>query len=381
MNTLKRIAIITSGHSSYDDRIFWRFGISLQQNDYEAIIISSVEEMNTAEHGIQIKSFAGTSLTKKDKISKFVNLLSEINPGLIICCEPLCIIAAHKYRLSSRKKINIIYDVTEYYPHDAMLKSYSGIKWLIMYLKYFVIHIYTSNLCNELFIGEINKSRIFHYITPFKKKTLIGYYPPLRFFKFVQHKFSEPITLCYSGEISISRGIHRYLNLLDQLSRKFTNIRFKGLIIGKTNPEDNLNQSLKELSSLKNLEIEYIERVKYDKLCEFLSKAHFLIDLRDKNRLFNKSLPISLFDYIACGRPIIFSDLDSITQHMESKNFIAFINPDNLSEVISFINERLIDPTEYENDSKEARMLFEEYYNWENIETIFIENIKRLFNS
>jgi glycosyltransferase involved in cell wall biosynthesis len=380
LDKLKRIAIITSGHSSYDDRLFWRFGISLQQNGFDVTIISSVEELNAVDHGIRFKSFAGISYNKKDKISRFVNLLLEINPKLIICCEPLCLLAAYKYRLSSRKKINIIYDVTEYYPHNAMLKSYSGIKWLIMYLKYFIIHIYTSNLCNELFIGEINKSRIFNYIAPFKKKILLGYYPPLKFFRFVQLKFSEPITLCYSGEISISRGIHRYLNLLDQLSRKFTNIRFKGLIIGMTNPDYNLNQSLKELSSIKNLEIEYIERVKYDKLGESLSKAHFLVDLRDKNRLYNKSLPISVFDYIACGRPIIFTDLDSLTQYMESKNFITFINPDNLSGVISFINKRLIDPIEYENNSKEARMFFEEYYNWEKIENLFIERIKALFN-
>lgn len=376
----KRIAIVTSGHSSYDDRIFWRFGISLQQNGFDVFIISSLEELNTVERGLQIKSFDGTNITKKDKISMFINLLTDIKPRLIICCEPLCIYASHKYRISSAKKINIIYDVTEYYPHHAMLKSYSGIKWLIMYLKYFFIHVYTSNLCNELFIGEKNKSRIFKYITPFRKKILLGYYPPLKFFKFVKLEFSEPITLCYSGELSISRGIHRYLNLLDQLSRQFTEIKFKGLIIGKINPEFNLDQSLKELASLKNLEFEYISGVNYNNLGETLSKAHFFIDLRDKNRLFDKSLPISLFDYIACGRPIVFTELDSLTHYIENKNFITLMNPDNLAESISFIRKRLIDPTLYEKNSIQARMYFEEYYNWEKIENHFIERINAIIN-
>ena len=355
----KRICLVTSGHPSFDERIFWKFGLTLTENNFDVMIIASTEDIHIHIRGIIINSFNGIDLDKNNKIKKFYNYLIEFNPQIIICSEPLTVIAAVKYRRKQNSDVKVIHDVTEYYPHQNAFKGLSGFRKYLKYLKLFLFNVYAANAVNQLIIGEKNKAKLFNWIAPFKKKNIIGYYSPKKYFHHTYKDLSNPITFCYLGEQSEERGFYRFIDVIKKLSLN-SNYSFKLIFIGSSS-----NRPIKYLNVNKNIEIEEMNWTEYDALSDVMSKANFFIDLRDKNKIFNRSLPIKIFDYMACGRPVIFSNLNSFSEFSDIKQFTHFVEPDDIDTVVKILNNYLSNKELYSEHCQAARRLFEEKYNWE----------------
>ena len=106
------IVIVTSGHPPLDERIFYKFGISLKNSGYNVTIVCSTQEIDTEKEKIKIRGFVDESLNKRQKIHQLYNYILQFSPDLIICCEPLTILAANRYRKKGFKGTKIIYDIT-----------------------------------------------------------------------------------------------------------------------------------------------------------------------------------------------------------------------------------------------------------------------------
>ena len=74
MLSKKKICILTSGHPPFDERIFWKFGITLQENNFDVLIISSTENLTLERNGIQFKCFEGNDLSKDKKVDQIGEL-------------------------------------------------------------------------------------------------------------------------------------------------------------------------------------------------------------------------------------------------------------------------------------------------------------------
>ena len=358
----KRICLITSGHPPFDERIFWKFGITLVENNFDVMVISSDKEMRIERKEIKINSFNGINLDKRNKIEVFFNLLKNFDPQVIICSEPLPVIAAIKYRRTQKTGVKVILDVTEYYPHQNALRGLHGINKYFTYLKLFLFNVYTANLTNQIIIGEKNKAILYNWIAPFKRKSIIGYYSPKKFFNYSYKDLSNPITFCYLGEHSEERGFYKLLNVVKRISSN-SNHSFKLIFIGSSS-----NEQIQYLDGIKNIEIEEIDWTEYDRLSEVLNKSNFFIDLRDKNKIFNRSIPIRIFDYMACGRPVIFSNLDSLSELSDIKPFTHLVEPDDINAVAKILNAYFDNNGLYFEHCQAARNLFEDKYNWELLE-------------
>lgn len=374
------IVIVTTGHSPYDERIFYKIGLSLRKFNNEVAIICSNVKIDTFSEGIKIKGFEGNSLSKKVKIKKLTQEIREFNPSLIICCEPLTIPAAHKYKKGKKAGIKIIADITEYYPLRSSMDRFSGLLRVIHYVRHFIFNIYAVNLTDYLFIGESGKSGLYKFIAPTKSKAIIGYYPPLRLFRYSPPRYDgKHFTVCYSGIISESRGFSRYLTLIKKVADLFPDKEFTALIIGKYESEV-LRKSTGKLLSKENVRVRYYDRAGYIKYSEMIAESDLCIDLRDKNSVFNRSLPIKVFDYMACGKPVIYSNLSSFKEFMDIEKFGLLIEPDDLNSALDRIGLYLVNPEKLKEDSLAARKLFEEKYNWEEIENKMMKIIGELQN-
>jgi len=372
----KKICLLTSGHPPFDERIYWKFGKTFVEHRFEVIIIASTTDLNIKEDEIQLHCFNGNEFNKKKKVEEFYNILLQYQPDIIICFEHLPVIAASKYQKLKNKNVNLILDITEYYPHQNTLNEFVGVSKLLKFIQLFLFNVYTSNLVDSIIVGETNKAKLYKWIAPFKTKSIIGYYAPKKYFNFVEPALDQLITFCFLGEQTSERGFFNFLEVISKVSNK-SNYKYKVNLIGSSfNNKDLQNKLLKSLLNTDNVTIEYYDRLDYNKLGEIMNESNFFIDLREKNIIFNRSVPIRIFDYMAIGRPIIFSNLDSLSGLTGIDLFTHLIEPDEVDKAAAIIDYYLENRDIYLTNCKAARKQFEEKYNWELLENRLLEVIK-----
>lgn len=363
MNTTKKkIAILTSGHSPFDDRIFWKFGLSLSLK-YEVYIISSLLEIETSRHGIHIIGFTNF-LNKKEKIAGFRDYILKINPDIIICAQPLTIFAARD-TLKLNKNCKIIYDVTEWYPENVAFK-FKLTKRIFSYLILFISNIILSNLCNMIIVGELSKLKRYKVIAPFKNKIVIGYYPVLKYFNYSPPVLrNKIITLCYAGVITFERGIMQLYNAARLLSVKRPELKVELIIAGRFSYSDEEIKFNQLISNQNEINVIFKKWTDYDKISSLIQDADICFDLRNRNFIYRNSLPIKIFEYMACGKPFIYSDIKPIRKELNKIECGFFVNPDNLNEIVSKIEMYLDNNDLFLKHSKTGRTAIEQEMNWE----------------
>ena len=154
---ISTVAFLTSSHSPFDDRIFYHQAKSLAKN-FKVVIISSTENILETFGNISIVSVNHQSSDKKRKIEFFRQTLTQFNPELIICSEPLTILAALKYKKEFQQKVKIVYDITEWYPSKKNLEGLSGFQKFSVFFKLLFANIYVSARCDGFVFGEHYKS-------------------------------------------------------------------------------------------------------------------------------------------------------------------------------------------------------------------------------
>ncbi len=104
---MKKICIVTSGHPPFDERIYWKFALSLQNSGFITFVICSTMNIDAEENGIIFKGFNDENLSKREKINKLKELLHDCEPDLIICCEPLTSLQRRNISRNIRKNAGL----------------------------------------------------------------------------------------------------------------------------------------------------------------------------------------------------------------------------------------------------------------------------------
>ena len=219
---------------------------------------------------------------------------------------------------------------------------------------------------------------MYNTIAPSLKKTIIGYYPPKKYFNYSSPGYDgKNFTLCYAGSNPGSAGFSRYIRLIKMAADRFPGKIFTARVIGM-DPEAGKGKGLEDRS---NIKAEFTGRTDYKNYPSKFSGTDVCIDLRDKNITYNRSLPIKVFDYIACGKPFIFSDLDSFKGYNDLREAGLMTDPDDLESAFNRISLYVNSPEKLKKDSLTAFRLFEEKYNWESIESKLMKIIDSLFTN
>lgn len=373
----KRICLVTSGHPPFDERIFWKFAKSLTEDGYSVSIICSTVELNKVVDGIMMTGFDGFSYPKKRKIETFYNLINQFNPDLIICSELLPVFAALKFR-----KINeftkIILDITEWVPENVAFK-FNGLKRWVKYFQLFLPYIYILQKVDHLIIGEVTKKKRYDFLAGSKPKTIIGYYPILKYFNYKKPNLSEAeITLGYAGVITFERGIVNLLKASVSIANKFPKKKLKLLLFGRFTYKNEEVEFKQKISSIINLKVEFSDWTDYDKMSSVVERMDVCFDLRVRNFIYSNSLPIKIFEYMACGKPFIYSDINPIRNEIDYERFGILVNPDDQTEIINAIETYLNKPEIAIQHSVNARKLIEDGKNWESESKKLIELVNKL---
>jgi glycosyltransferase involved in cell wall biosynthesis len=376
----KNIVLLNTAHGSLDDRVFYHQARSLFKNGNHVTIVSTVDTMETIKEDIHICSSNLNIFSRKDKQQKIVEILVSIKPDIVICDTPIAILSSHKY--SRKNKIKTIYDVTEWYPLVNNLKDKKGLKRWIRYFILYLFYLYAGAISNGFIFGEYYKSKVFRFLYFWKPYNFVSYFPDLRYIETSTIKdIQQSIKLFYGGNIQPEGGLQQIVQSVIKAAEMKSETVFHLHVICNLSDEKEVLYFEKLTSNFpSNIEVHRKGFLSYTDFCQYITDMDLFFDLRAISFENNHSLPIKLFYYLACGRPIIYSKLKSITTFFPDISFGYLVNPADSDLIADHIINYIDNPSVYSMHCKNALKLSQEKYNWTKIESNFIDFIRKFSN-
>ncbi|KAA0127189.1 glycosyltransferase family 4 protein [Chryseobacterium sp. SN22] len=371
---MAEILFLTTAHQYDDDRIFYHQAKALKDEGHRVKICSLTSEFQGTADTIEIESYAILEKSTQEKLEVFKKVVQGFNPDTVICSEPLAVMAAGKFK--KRKKVSIVYDITEWYPSMRMMEPFSFPLNIFHALKFFMIQLYAGFISTHFIFGEDTKKFPLAYFFPFKKKIILPYYPDDAYIhKNIKTIQDNTITLCYTGQFSQEKGIGHFFAAADYLRKKRPGLDLRILLIGGPRKKKDKQYFTEQLEKYRFDNISIGKSASFETFTEAYAEADICFDLRTMNYENHHCLPIKLFYYAASGKPVIYTDLKAIRQHIDVCRFGFLVDPKIPETIAEHILQYLEDPELYAKHAANARVAYEKKYNWAAIKNLFVNFI------
>ena len=373
----KHIVLLNTAHFSFDDRVFYHQAESLSQNGYRVTIVSTMETRIEAKENIHISSCNLNSFSQNGKQQKIIEHLGRLSPDIVICDTPIAVLSAYKY--GKKHKIKIVYDITEWYPSYNNLKNCKGLKKGFRRIILILFYLYAGFISDGFIFGEQYKSKPFRLLYFWKPFVFLSYFPDLKYIKPLPiGNITQTIRLFYGGSFSPRRGIRQLVQSTIKAAQNKPEITFQLHLIGNvstTNEQHYFDELANTIPA--NVEIHLKPLLFFADFCQYISRMDLYFDLRTMSWEQNHSLPIKLFYYLACGRPVIYSKLKSITNFFSDISFGFLVNPSDCDAVTHIILHYIENQTVYTEHCQNALKLSRKKYNWDTIKDDFLRFIQQ----
>jgi glycosyltransferase involved in cell wall biosynthesis len=372
------IVLLNTAHASFDDRVFYHQAKSLSEKAYRVSIVSTTETIETVRNAVNICSHNLNALPKqRERHKKMVEVLTQLNPDIIICDTPMAVLAADKY--SKTHKTKIIYDITEWYPSANNLRHFKGLKkWLRCVLLLF-LNLYAGGLTDGFIFGEHFKSRPFRFFYFWKPFLFLSYFPDLDYIHSLPiQNIKQCIRLFYGGSLHPKRGLPNVITSITTAADEKKDVVFDCCFVCHVSAEKDklyFEKLTKDLPP--NVKIHLNSLLSFPDFCQYILNMDLFFDLRTMSFESNHSLPIKLFYYLACGRPIIYSRLKSITAFFPDISFGYLVNPSDTTAIADKIVHYINNQDVYVEHCRNALKLSKEKYCWKKIENSFIQFVQQ----
>ena len=375
-----KVAFLTSSHIPKDDRIYYHQAVAIAESGSFAEIISSKSDEQKNEKNISFNCFCDEKLSKKEKIAKFVAVLSNSKPDVIICSEPLTVFAAFRYRKKINKKPKLVYDITEWYPSKKNFDNECLLKKIFKFVALLMFGGLASFYADAFIFGEHYKAKPYRIFFPRKKYIYLGYYPDLSYVDYKEPVLkNDHLRLSYSGKLSHEKGFGNFLDVIEELSSKRKGLSIDVQIVGwYVDKEEQLffENIIKSLP--KNIHVSFSQILPFRAYIRAISSTDIFMDLRTNDFENQHCLPIKLFYFAALKRPVIYTDLKAIRKEVEINKFGFLVQQDDIEKIVDIIVGYIENKALYLKHCSNARMLVEKKYNWAMIKDEFIMFLKAL---
>ncbi|UCC39965.1 MAG: glycosyltransferase family 4 protein [Candidatus Aminicenantes bacterium] len=360
-----KICILTSVHSVFDTRIFRKEATTLVKEGYDVTLIAPHEKNETIK-GIKIIGVGKKSnrILRIFKTIKLSFLALKQRAKVYHFHDPELLPVGILLKLFTHKKI--IYDVHEHFPNAILNKHWipRGLRKIVrkafeilelILVPYVDYVLYTTPIVGERYKQmNVRTERIENLPQPeYFKKCLendeIG--------------SSEDPYIIYLGITAETRGILEIVMAFSILVDKHPNLKL--FLVGPTGTKSYGDKVIELINNLKlNNKVKRIPPVPYEEIQKYLKRASIgiLNYLPYPNNM--SCLPNKIFEYMACGLPIVASHFPIYKKVVESANYGKVANPEDPQDIARQIDELLMNPELLNEMSKNAVKAFKEKYNW-----------------
>lgn len=178
----------------------------------------------------------------------------------------------------------------------------------------------------------------------------------------------DDIVLFFMGWLYPFSGLKELAMKLIEIRKIYPNIRL--LIVGEGELHPEL-QKLKEKHDLQQLIL--VGWQPYEKVPEYIAASDICLLPAHNNEIMRNIVPIKMYEYMACGKPVIATKLPGILKEFGYNNGVIYVDrPEDVIKKVIELDQRNVNLEEY---GVKARK-FVDKYSWDRITDQF-ENILR----
>lgn len=167
------------------------------------------------------------------------------------------------------------------------------------------------------------------------------------------------LSLIYHGSVNSNRSIQNVVKALSIIRSK--NIFFS--ILGAGDGIDKIEKLIKESGLSKTIKI--LKSVPYEEIPSIINSHNIGILPFAKWPGWNTSSPIKLFEYLACGIPVIATRISAHLNVLKDKNFVIWADSDNPQDIAKAIIQAYEKHEQFASFGREARKFVVNNYTWE----------------
>jgi len=366
---MNKILFINTLHSSFDDRTFYHHALALSQESDSVRIFSTLEAKNETINNISFCSEKIYDNSFFNQLKSICRIVENNQPDIVICDSPLGILAT----FFSKNKCTVIYDVTEWIPSKKNLKNSTLLLLPIKFLGLLLLNITAGFLTDKFIFGEYYKAVPFNLFF-WKKRIVSSYYPDLNYIQSeIPSDISHKVRFYYSGWFNAEKGFDKVLKLIELVAGLNTNITIELQLTGSYSSETDKNYFESIVAELpQNVVVISSNFKSFHDFCAELKYADIFLDLRKNDFENTRCLPIKLFYYMSCGRPVIYSGLKAIKNELDISGFGFLFEKNDLQALATGISDYITNHDLYNLHCDRAKDLSEKHYNWAKIKNEFV---------
>ena len=265
----------------------------------------------------------------------------------------------------------VVYDVHEDYPSMMRVKY-----WIPIALRPIVAEcVQVANAAAGLLLDGIvtaDPSVLKDFEGTAGKKAIVQYnFPKASMFTAQTTKNSAPVAdLVYIGGMSDRAGTYVLLDALALLAER--GLRVSARLAGYTDGEVGRSAIRARIQTLGLTEqVEFCGRIPHSEVPAWIHSGRIGIVTLQPIDKFLKNIPTKMFEYWACGLPVIASDLPPIRQFLQDEKNGLFFNPRSPEDLAHAIRRLVESPREcHRMGTNGQTQVFESWNNDRQIDTL-----------
>jgi len=359
-----KVCIFTTVHRPFDVRVFHREAHTLAAAGHQVTLLAHADFVEEIREGVVIKGI-------KRPHNRFFRLLSVFKFAWRCLREKPDVYHFHDLELLplglllkwlTRKRI--IYDCHENYPEAAYERAWypDWLKPLVAKLIGFIEPFIARRLDCVICVVPDQQERFKAHRC---RTLLVRNLPQLEIFEsaFQQH-LPKVDRLIYLGGLTLVRGARVLADIMAELIKTHPHIKL--LCLGPFN-EPHVEAEVKQYVQERGLQeaIEYIRFVPHEQVPAYLAQSRIgLIPWQVNEQMLRMVFPNKVFEYMACGLPIVASDLPSLRYIFGRSQSGALVRPDDPQAHAQAIRELLDHPDKAKELGDLGRKFVYEQLNW-----------------
>jgi len=364
-----KVCIITTVHQPFDTRVFHKEAKSLAKV-HEVVLVAPDEERADKEvDGVRVI----TIKKPKSKLLHPVTMWRVFKAGfkqdcdVYHCHEPSSLFVSAVLKVLKRKRL--IYDAHEYYPsliaENSLFPDF--VRPLVRFLADIEERIPIRFADVVITVDEILALK---YRKHHNNVYIISNYPRLELFK-PDDLNSENGGIIYVGGLSRDRGIYQMIEVANK-----TNVKL--ICVGNFTDELNKKEITNFLEENTSKNVVFAGHLSHPKVVEYINMSRLGLILHQPIPRYIHAVSIKLFEYMACGKPVVASNFPEIAKVVKEADCGILVDPTDVDEIVDAILYLLEHPEEAKRIGKNGRRAVEEKYSWDKMEEKLLELYGRL---